>query len=288
MVAPGMLENPRVKNWLGGVEPAWPLLDYASYSALVLQPTPGEGPVRLASDLTDDESRRSAVARNASILLRAASGGEGLALTATGNLTRSVVAEMRDLLDWPDFDSEGAFSFHKVVNEPDFFPLFFVRHVVQASGLLRRRKGLLRTSASGRKMLEDGKSGALQAALFQNAWRLDLGLGRGLHPGWPLRDLGIVLWSLSVGANAWDTPERLTRLCTVPIIGVLEAEWDSGAMAMESRVLRPLLWFGLLEYRREEIEGSRFGARHFYRKSPLFDRMISFEVGLEGLGEVQH
>jgi hypothetical protein len=80
----------------------------------------------------------------------------------------------------------------------------------------------------------------------------------------------------------------LTRLCTVPTIGVLEAQWDSGAMAMESRVLRPLLWFGLMEYRREEIEGSCIGARHFYRKTSLFDRMISFEVGLEGLAGIQH
>jgi|GEM_PF-6994078 len=30
MVAPGMLQNPSVRNWLGGVEPAWTLLDLDS------------------------------------------------------------------------------------------------------------------------------------------------------------------------------------------------------------------------------------------------------------------
>jgi hypothetical protein len=37
-------------------------------------------------------------------------------------------------------------------------------------------------------------------------------------------------------------------MCTVPIIGVLESEWDIGSYAMEAKILRPLLWFGLLEY----------------------------------------
>ena len=289
MVTPGMLENPSVRNWLGVIEPAWTLLNQESFFALRRPPSPSDGPIRLANDLTTDEIQQSAVARNALILLRAASVGAGLKMTATGNLSRAVVADMRDLLTWPGFDNEGALSFHKVINEPDFLPLYFVRHVVDASGMLRRRKGFLRTAPSGREMLEEGRGGALQAVLFHIAmWHLDPGLGRGLHPGWPLQDLGIVLWSLSIAGNAWETPERLTRLCTVPIIGVLEAQWDSGAMAMEARVLRPLLWFGLLEHREERIEGSRFGAHHFYRKTALFDRLISFQVEIEGLAEVQH
>ena len=45
-------------------------------------------------------------------------------MTATGNLSRGVVAEMCDLFTWPDFDKAGAFQFHKVINEPTFFPSF--------------------------------------------------------------------------------------------------------------------------------------------------------------------
>jgi hypothetical protein len=47
MVAPGMLQNPSVKHWLGGVEPAWPLLDQASFAALREPPSPTAGPIRL-------------------------------------------------------------------------------------------------------------------------------------------------------------------------------------------------------------------------------------------------
>ena len=41
---------------------------------------------------------------------------------------------MIDHFDWPDFDSADAFQFHKVINEPDFLPLHFVRLVPRLRG----------------------------------------------------------------------------------------------------------------------------------------------------------
>ena len=55
MVAPGMLQNLSVKNWLGGIEPAWILLDQASFDALRRPPSPTSGPIRLAADLEHHE-----------------------------------------------------------------------------------------------------------------------------------------------------------------------------------------------------------------------------------------
>ena len=48
---------------------------------------------------------------------------------------------------------------------------------------------------------------------------------------------------------------------------------------MEARILRPLIWFGLLVSRPE----ARTGAieRHLYRKTPLFDRFLKFDVQIE-------
>jgi hypothetical protein len=286
MVAPGMLQNPSVRNWLGGIEPAWTLLDLASFNALRRPPSPTAGPIRLAADLADDEIQQSSVARNALILLRATAEGPGLKMTATGNLSRGVVAQMCDLFTWPGFDKTEAFRLHKVINEPDFLPLFFVRHVAEAGKLVRRDKGHLKVTPAGRKLLKEPHQKALQAVLFHLAlWRLDLGyLGRGLHHGWPQHDIGIVLWSLSIAANDWQPPERLTRMCTIPINGVLESSWDTGSHAMEATVLRPLRWFGLLDYRQDDIPERRFEKRHLYRKTPLFDRFLSFNVKLEAAG----
>ena len=204
-------------------------------------------------------------------------------MTATGNLSRGVVAEMCDLFTWPGFDKTEAFRLHKVINEPDFLPLFFVRHVAEAGKLLRRYKGHLKVTPAGRQLLKEPHQQALQAILFHIAlWHLDL--GRGLHHGWPQHDIGIVLWSLSIAANDWQPPEKLTRMCTIPINGVLESTWDTGSHAMEATVLRPLRWFGLLDYRQDDIPKRRFEKMHFYRKTPLFDRFLSFDVKLEAAG----
>ena len=43
--------------------------------------------------------------------------------------------------------------------------------------------------------------------------------------------------------------------------------WDRTPYAMEARILRPLLWFGLLEHRSEKMPGDRFVEHHFYRKA---------------------
>ena len=97
--------------------------------------------------------------------------------------------------------------------------------------------------------------------------------------GLPQNNVGIALWSLSASATDWLTPEKLARLCSVPVIGVLEASWDLGSFAMESRVLRPLTWFGLLECRWERQAG--LGEPRLYRKAPLFDGVFKFSVQVE-------
>jgi hypothetical protein len=57
---------------------------------------------------------------------------------------------------------------------------------------------------------------------------------------------------------------------------------------MEARVLRPLLWFGLLEHRTERKNDSRFSEHHFYRKTTLFDRLLTFDVEVESIAAARH
>ncbi len=64
--------------------------------------------------------------------------------------------------------------------------------------------------------------------------------------------------------------------------------WDRTSYAMESRILRPLLWFGLLEHRSEKTPDSRFGENHFYRKAALFDRMLTFDVATDSIAGARH
>jgi hypothetical protein len=283
MVAADFLQDPRVQGWLDGVEPAWTLLTFESLLALRLEPSAIQTAIRIANDLSVGEIAGSPVARNTLILLRQAIGRVGLSLTATGNLSRAAVAEMCKLIEWPDYDQADAFRFNRVINEPDFLPVHVVRQLAQAATLVCAQRGKLVATPLGKSMLSDARQGSILAILFHLAfWHMDLGyFGRGLLGSWPQADAGVVLWSLSVCASDWQSAEKLTRLCTIPEPTMLSGTWDRTSYAMEAKILRPLLWFGLLEQRNEKVPSGRFGEHHFYRKAELFDRLLAFDVEVD-------
>jgi len=263
--------------------PAWTMLGLDSFKSLHHEPSAGNEAIRLEPNLTDTDLSGSAVARTARILLQRAIDAGGLKLTATRNLSRTVVAEMVEMIEWPGLDKNELFQFHKVVNEPDFLPLHFVRVLMQGTKLVRVQRDKLVLTRLGKAMLIPERYGALQALLFHIAlWHLNLGyFDRNPIETWPQTHTGVVLWSLSAAANDWLDRETLTRLCTVPVPGVVESDWDLGSYAMDARILKPLVWFGLLECRTETASVSRVNDRRLYRKAPLFDRFLKFKVQIE-------
>lgn len=281
VVAPGFLQNPEVQRWLGGVEPAWTMLEFNSRNALLDEPSADNQAIRLEPGLTEQDLAGSAVTRTARLLLQRAADAGGLKLTATGNLSRAVVAEMIEVVEWPGLDKDELFRMNKVINEPDFLPVHFVRLLVEGTKLLRKDRDKLVPTRLGKKMLAPERYGALQALLFHIAlWHLNLAyFDRCPVQSWPQNDVGVVLWSLTASASEWQDSEKLTRLCAVPVIGILEASWDLGSFAFEARILRPLTWFGLLESRWKDKDG--LGEPRLYRKTPLFDRFVKFNVRIE-------
>src|SRR6202040_1833975 len=130
--------------------------------------------IRLEPDLADSEISGSAVTANALILLRRAAETGGLKLTATGNLSRAVVEEMCGSIQYPNYDKGELFRYQKVINEPDFLPLHFVRILTQVAKLFRTYRGKLVPTPLGRRMLAAEQHGPLQALLFHVAlWRLN-------------------------------------------------------------------------------------------------------------------
>ena len=254
LLATDFLQHPQVRQWLDGVEPAWTLLTFDSLRALRQERSASHAAIRIANDLSADEIAGSALARNTFILLRQAIERDGLSLTATGNLSRAVVAEMCKLIEWPGYDQADAFRLHKVVNEPDFLPLHIVRLLAEAAQLVRTQRGKLVATPLGKSMLSDARQGSLQATLFHLAfWQMDLGyFGRGLLGSWPQADIGIVLWSLSVSAGEWQTSEKLTRVvcprvCFAAVLGQQPTPW-------RPQNSRPLVWSDLPKYRGEKTQ----------------------------------
>jgi hypothetical protein len=290
MVFHPVLENKAVQKWLGDIMPVWTLLDNESFFALQHPPSRDGAAIHLATDLNIEEINQSPIARNAIILLRAGATSPGLKLAATGNLSRKVVADMWDLIDWPGFDKENTLRLCKVINEPDFFPLFFLRHLVDSAGLMKKYKDHHRTTRIGKEALQEKWQGALQALLFDAAfWIANLEyMGRGPLSGWPQHQAGIILWGLSIAAKEWTTPEQLVRQCAIPFEKIGGGLIDHEASAMEGIILRPLVNFGMLEEHKERVGESQYLHVYFYRKTPLFDRFLTFNVSLEGKEKTRH
>jgi hypothetical protein len=289
VVAPGFLQNPEVRRWLNGIEPIWTMLEFDSFNALHEEPSANNHAIRLEPNLTTTEISTSSVTANALILLRRAAETGGLKLTATGNLSRAVVEEMFGSIRAADYDKAELFRYQKVVNEPDFLPLHFIRILTQSAKLFRAYRGKLIPTPLGRRMLAAEQHGPLQALLFHVAlWHMNLAYFDG-YPldSLPQSEVGVILWSLSASAHDWLPRETLTRLCASPVIGVLESQWDFGSSAMEARILRPLVWFGLLESRTQPRSATELVNRHLYRKTPLFDRFMKFDVQIEG-SDIRH
>jgi hypothetical protein len=289
MVSPGLLQNPEVKRWLAGVEPAWTLLEFDSLMALRKEPSAENRALRLTANLMNQDLLGSSIARNAVVLLDGAVKANGLKLTATGNLARSVVEEMRQSFEWPGHDKASAFALHKVVNEPDFMPLFFIRTTMQKAGLLQRRKGKLLPTNSGRELIAQRQQGSLQAILFHIAcwrWTFRISAEGFSVPG------RSPIWASSSGRSRRRHPiggrRKNCRACARSRTRRFSKIEIGTAAPSRSRRESCLVWFGLLDRRTESDPGPVLSEMYLYRKSQIFDRFLEFDVKIERQGEMAH
>ena len=273
--------------WLDGVEPTWSLLNEAAVDALWPEPPAAGGPLRLAPDLDDTEVADCAMVRNALVLLGAASEGDGLKLTARGNLTRAEVAAMRDAMEWPGCAFEEKWRAGKQLSERHVEELRLVRALLELSGSLERSGGRLRPAAAGRAAMA-GRLARLHDTLFRTAfWRVSLDLfGDGECGSWPQPLIGVALWSLAITGDRWQDTGTLMRQAVLPNDAVSRNPDFVPLILFAMRVLRPLLWFGLVEREVEAGDTSREGGT--WRKTPLFDRFLRFYPHLAGTGNPLH
>lgn len=272
-----------LSDWPGGVESVWPLLDAGSLQALRAGIPPDSQALRISSELEEAELAGSAFVGNAMVLLRAiADGGEGLRITSNGTLSLASVARMRAVMTWPDMEATEQFRDGTKYRERDLWELHLLRRMVQEAGLIDRGARSFELTAPGRRILDEGNRGALQALLFQVFfWHMDVSLfvgwlARRVPGRWPQNDIAVVLWALAGMANEWQSADTLAVLCTDPEDSVPHGYRGRPAMLFVSRVLVPLCWFGVMEWR--EVQ-EMFDVRR-WRKTGLFDRLLSFNVRL--------
>ena len=276
--AGAMLE---MADWPGGIEPVWALLEPESMEALRVEPVADNATLRLAADLPDEVLGESAFVRNALIALELI-GNEFLpSLTEKGHFGRDMVASMREAMTWPGMEATEQYRARKALRVGDVWELHLLHRLVEAAGLIEGRAVLCQVTPLGREMLEPGRRGALQALLFRHLyWHADLSrfvetFPRGLPGRWPQDDIGVILWGLSNVAGEWQSLDTLRALITVRDDAVAKMHWNAEGSMFAGRVLGPLRWFGLLEYR-----GPPDTAEVGWRKTALFDRFLSFDIRL--------
>jgi len=262
--------------------PIWAMLTPPSLDALLLsrgQAMPRA--ITLVPDLNGISGADAPLLATTRLMIRRAQGINGLTLTATGALSRADVRALFDAMSWPGYDKGNALAMNKVLNEADVLPVELTRLIAQTAKLLRKREKRLLATKSGSGLAEPEAAAELFAKLFATIfWQTNLSyFDRVPFEAWPQNHVGIVLWCLSVAGEGWFMPEDLMRSCTVWEPALDEGHSDFPAYAFESRVLRPLNWFGLLEMRMiGDANAPTWQRDRQYRKAALFDRVLRFDV----------
>ena len=276
--AGAMLE---MSDWPGGVEPVWNMLEPESARALRMESAADNPTLRLAADLPDEAFGGSAFVRNALIALELIANEFLPRFTEKGHFGRDMVASIREAMTWPGMEATEQYRTGKTLREGDVWELHLLHRLMELAGLMDGRAFLGQVTPLGHEMREPGRRGALQALLFRHLfWRADLSafvetFPRGLPGRWPQDDIGVILWGLSNVAGEWQSVDTLRALTAVRDDAVARMHWNAEGSMFVSRVLGLLRWFGLLEYR-----GPPDMAEVGWRKTPLFDRFLSFDVRL--------
>ena len=271
-----------VSDWPGGLAPVWSLLEPQSAQALAREPSPEDGALSFASDVEDEALAQSVFVRNALVLLKEMGGKETMWISSgNGCLMKKCVTRLRGLISWPGLEATEHFRKGKTYREQDVGELHLLRLPVERAGLIKSGGLWFELTPLGRAMLEPGRRGVLQALLFRHAfWDMDLFRFMRVHPRglpewWPQGEIGVILWGLSTVAEDWQNAASLTALSTIPDDELPETRRGLASTMFVWRILLPLRWFGLLEYRGPEE--TRDVA---WRKSVPFDRFLSFDVRL--------
>jgi hypothetical protein len=272
------------------IPPVWTHLQPASLKAL-LEP-PGRVPQALRltpCNVPVEAALKVPIVIAARLLLELAVEKGGLVLTPAGALKRVDVWHVFDRTEWPGHDKATTLAMNKVINEHDAYGVLFTRIVLQAAGLLRKRLGILKASKAGKAMLAPEAAPTLLAELFAATfWKVNLqDFDRNPIDFWPQHHMGVILWSLSVTAHGWSSAGKLMEACTIMETLPEVPAQDLPEFAMVTRVLRPLTWLGVFESRKQKRH-SGWGVDEDFRKVPLFEQLVEFEVTMKGADAARH
>lgn len=208
----------------------------------------------------------------------------GVRATKAGNLSQAVVMHICKAKEWPACVRGMIPKYKTKLREEDLRSLHYLRIMLELSDCIKQRKGRFVPTGKGRRLAEPGNAGDFYAELFKTHFReFNLDYVDGM-PECSIVQLmaGYAFLGLQRHANVWvSAPEITPFLFTAHAIRDMEKAAGKASAAERYatlRILRPLLCFGLLEMQAEEDDWILAIDRCRYRKSPLFDRFLSFHL----------
>ncbi len=240
----------------------------------------GRGLMSFNKSLKLKDLQKAVTLHRARTLLGQVVQSNGVKATVAGNLNRKFVGLMVDCLSWPDDHVQNLHKMNKVINEQDVFPLHIVRIMLDLSGLLTLKKGRFSATKKGEYVLSEDKAGMLFHLLFETLFqRMNLAYLDRMASIPIFQDtIAYSLFMLSREDMGWKRNDYLaSELLVPPVKWEMENAKCEPHWFLDSRLLSPLEDFGLLQRRELPKQSAPPGIREV-RKTPLFDRFISFHV----------
>jgi hypothetical protein len=242
-----------------------------------------DGVIRLDATLALEELAQSRTLHNARLVLELLGEQGEVRATPKGNLPRAFIAAFHERMRWPAWEHAEWYAERKVLNEGDIRPLRTIRVLLELAGLMKRRKGRFSLTRAGARLTAASRAGELFATLFLTHFRrLNLAWLDGAEsvPDFQ-HTIAFTLYSFGqVGTDA-RTPEALVPGLILPLVRentpLNRFGNDPLPLILETRFLRPLEGFGLAEAHELPRAAGVWIASHTFRKTPLFDRCLSFD-----------
>ncbi len=201
--------------------------------------------------------------------------------TARGNLNRKFVKLIFDKLIIEEDQKESILKYNKVINEPDVSPLHTIRIVCESAGLIHKRKNKFLVQKKYQDLLSDERAGELYALLFNSYFtKFNIGhVDRLPELDFLQHTVAYSIYRLGEIADSYRRVEGLTEEILLPAVLKKVRDEISEHVFIEwiigSRIIEPLIDFGLIEGRYKQFKG--YSALEKVRKAELFDRFIRCE-----------